>query len=216
MYCNPPESRCPRRPQQPVEKVTRPSCCANAAVPDNGDRLERRSLTGTRPAGPRRRTAPGPDGKAGGFAPPCVQQVRVRPPEAGGAGQRPALQAVPVVGRGLHFHSNRPALQACGPSGRAGFRLRQAFSCWRGVQEDPIMGVSPGGGSSGDASRLNRAATRPSSLRFGRNTPGIPPSRALSDGRLAVLGAHATFSTGCQIRRNTRLPCPTTLRTAVS
>ena len=59
------------------------------------------------------------------------------------------------------------------------------------------MGVSPGGGASGDASRLNRAALRPSALRFGRNTPGIPPSRALSAGRLAALGAHATFSTGC-------------------
>ena len=44
---------------------------------------------------------------------------------------------------------------------------------------------SPGGGSAGDASRLNRDALRRSSLRFGRNTPGIPPSRALSAGRLA-------------------------------
>ena len=65
------------------------------------------------------------------------------------------------------------------------------------------MDISPGGGSAGDASRLeqpvakpprrstgdpsrlNRAALRRSSLRFGRNTPGIPPSRALSAGRLA-------------------------------
>ena len=36
-----------------------------------------------------------------------------------------------------------------------------------------------------------------SSLRFGRNTPGIPLSRALSAGRLAPLGAHATLPTGC-------------------
>ena len=50
--------------------------------------------------------------------------------------------------------------------------------------------------SAGDPSRLNRAASRRSSLRFGRNTPGIPPSRALSAGRLADLGAHVTSSTG--------------------
>ena len=34
---------------------------------------------------------------------PCVQQVRVRPPEAGGAGRRPALQAVPVTRRNCIF-----------------------------------------------------------------------------------------------------------------
>ena len=42
--------------------------------------------------------------------------------------------------------------------------------------------------SAGDPSRLNRVASRRSSLRFGRNTPGIPPSRALSAGRLAPTG----------------------------
>ena len=36
-----------------------------------------------------------------------------------------------------------------------------------------------------------------SSLHFSRNTPGIPPSCALSDGRLASLGAHAGSTTGC-------------------
>ena len=41
------------------------------------------------------------------------------------------------------------------------------------------------------------AETRRSSLRFGRNTPGIPPSRALSAGRLTGLGTHVTLSTGC-------------------
>ena len=57
--------------------------------------------------------------------------------------------------------------------------------------------------STGDASRLNRPASRGSQLRFGRNTPGpvlpvgIPPSRALSAGRLARLGAHVGFTTGC-------------------
>ena len=48
--------------------------------------------------------------------------------------------------------------------------------------------VKPRRRSSGDPSRLNRAALRRSSLRFGRNTPGIPPSRALSAGRLAPTG----------------------------
>ena len=53
------------------------------------------------------------------------------------------------------------------------------------------------------ASRLKHSASPPhrenwrSALRFGRNTPGIPPSRALSAGRLAGLGAHASFTTGC-------------------
>ena len=51
--------------------------------------------------------------------------------------------------------------------------------------------------SAGDASRLNHASPRRSSLRFGRNTLGIPPSRALSAGRLTSLGAHVTLSTGC-------------------
>ena len=58
----------------------------------------------------------------------------------------------------------------------------------------PARPSSPGGGSAGDPSRLNRVASRRSSLRFGRNTPGpvlpvgAPPSRALSAGRLAPTG----------------------------
>ena len=58
----------------------------------------------------------------------------------------------------------------------------------------PARPSSPGGGSAGDPSRLNRVAARRSSLRFGRNTPGpvlpvgAPPSRALSAGRLAPTG----------------------------
>ncbi len=84
----------------------------------------------------------------------------------------------------------------------------------RGVQASPIMGVSPRGGSTGDASRLNRPASRGSQLRFGRITPGpvlpvgAPPSRALSAGPppgelappgelgLARLGAHVGSTTG--------------------
>ena len=60
---------------------------------------------------------------------------------------------------------------------------------------------------------VHRAASRRSSLRFSRNTSGIPPSRALSAGPppgglappgelgLAALGAHATLPTDCQARR---------------
>ena len=68
--------------------------------------------------------------------------------------------------------------------------------CWRPAPE-----------ATGDASRLNRpptgrtGASRRSSLRFGRNTPGIPPSRALSAGRLTGLGTHVTLSTGCLASR---------------
>ena len=47
---------------------------------------------------------------------------------------------------------------------------------------------------------VHRAASRRSSLRFSRKTSGIPPSRALSAGRLAALGAHATLPTDCQAR----------------
>ena len=85
--------------------------------------------------------------------------------------------------------------------------------------EQPVKEVkwasSPGGGSAGDASRLNCAptgrtgASRRSSLRFHRNTVGIPPSRALSAGLppaglpppgelgLPGLDPHITPSTGC-------------------
>ena len=58
----------------------------------------------------------------------------------------------------------------------------------------PTRPSSPGGGSPGDASRLNHSASLRSALRFGRNTPGPvlpvgpPPSRALSAGRLAPTG----------------------------
>ncbi len=60
--------------------------------------------------------------------------------------------------------------------------------------EQPV--AKPPRRSTGDASRLNRPASRCSALRFGRNTPGIPPSRALSAERLTRLGAHAGFTTG--------------------
>ena len=53
--------------------------------------------------------------------------------------------------------------------------------------------VEPTRRSAGDPSRLNRVASRRSSLRFGRNTLGIPPSRALSAGRLTGLGGSPGF-----------------------
>ncbi len=71
--------------------------------------------------------------------------------------------------------------------------------------KQPVM--KPAWRSAGDPSRLNRVAARRSSLRFGRNTLGIPPSRALSAGPppgelgLAGLGAHAGSTTGCSPRR---------------
>ena len=72
----------------------------------------------------------------------------------------------------------------------------------RGRCQQPV--AKPTRRSPGDASRLNRASPRRSSLRFGRNTLGIPPSRALSAGRLARLGAHVGFTTGCQNPRRGR------------
>ncbi len=54
---------------------------------------------------------------------------------------------------------------------------------------------------------VHRVASRRSSLRFGRNTRGpvlpvgAPPSRALSAGCLAGLGAHVGSTTGCSPRR---------------
>ena len=67
--------------------------------------------------------------------------------------------------------------------------------------------MKPAWRSAGDPSRLNHVASRRSSLRFGRNTRGIPPSRALSAGPppgelgLAGLGAHPGSTTGCSPRR---------------
>ncbi len=69
------------------------------------------------------------------------------------------------------------------------------MGAWRHRGQQPV--VKPTRCSSGDPSRLNRAALRRSALRFGRNTLGIPPSRALSGGRLTALGAHPGSTTGC-------------------
>ena len=85
------------------------------------------------------------------------------------------------------------------PGQTAGDETRAAFGRRSIPAKQPVM--KPARRSAGDASRLNRVASRRSSLRFGRNTPGIPSSRALSAGRLASLGAHAGSTTGCYPRR---------------
>ncbi len=104
------------------------------------------------------------------------------------------------------FSEHRDALTAGGET-QAAFG-RRSIPAKQPVMK-PTRPSSPGGGSAGDPSRLNRVAARRSSLRFGRNTRGIPPSRALSAGPppgglappgelgLAALGAHPGSTTGC-------------------
>ena len=77
----------------------------------------------------------------------------------------------------------KPAIH---PGQTAGGGTHAAFGQRSIPAKQPV--VEPTRRSAGDPSRLNRVAARRSSLRFGRNTPGIPPSRALSAGRLAPTG----------------------------
>ena len=65
-------------------------------------------------------------------------------------------------------------------------RLRPSNLRTRLTPSQPV--VKPTRRSAGDASRPNHSASLRSSLRFSRNTPGIPPSRASSAGRLAPTG----------------------------
>ena len=119
------------------------SAIALSPAPDGTAGLERRSLTGTRPGGPQRRTAPGPDG-AGKGRRASVHAASPRSPASGGrcrsetgAPSRPrhpsrlhlhsnwpALQAVPVVGRGLHFSKVLPRFQ----TGERGHQPRPGIS----------------------------------------------------------------------------------------
>ena len=92
--------------------------------------------------------------------------------------------------RSREFHHR--LLAACGKT-RAAFE-RRCIPAKQPVGE-------PARRSAGDASRLNRVASRRSSLRVGRKSAAIPPSRALSAGRLPDLGAHAGSPTGCSPRR---------------
>ena len=75
------------------------------------------------------------------------------------------------------------------PPGRS--RIESKPFCSFGEPQQPVP--KPPRRSPGDASRLKHSASLRPALRFGRNTPGIPPSRALSAGRLARLDAHAGF-----------------------
>ncbi len=92
------------------------------------------------------------------------QHCAFRPPAAGGADRRSAFQAVPALLLGRRYAVSVRCIPAKQPVMK------------------PTRPSSPGGGSAGDPSRLNRVASRRSSLRFGRNTLGIPPSRACQPG----------------------------------
>ena len=121
------------------------------------------------------------------------------------SGARPASRPLALRGGHSRLRPVRDAprrrlrgLAACG-------KTHAAFDRRSIPAKQPAM--EPARRSAGDPSRLNRVATRRSSLRFGRNTPGpvlpvgAPPSRALSAARLAGLGAHPGPTTGCYPRR---------------
>ena len=101
---------------------------------------------------------------------------RHRPPPAGehvlaarSDGATPSASAIrPGGGRWLRPSGpragQRPALQACGPSGRVESGSIEHFHARRRAQEDTRMGVSPGGGlqtgTRGAPSRARRKSTR--------------------------------------------------------
>ena len=82
------------------------------------------------------------------------------------------------------------------------------FSRWGLLPHAPCQpGVSPASALTRvPPPAVHRPASRCSALRFGRNTPGIPPSRALSAGRLVRLRAHVGFTTGCYGFVHARVP----------
>ena len=103
----------------------------------------------------------------------------------------------------------KPARRSAGDASRLTASLRAAHRCVSvGIHAVflPHAPCQPGASPVSALTRVpppavHRVASRRSSLRFGRNTRGIPPSRALSAGRLAGLGAHAGSTTGCSPRR---------------
>ena len=111
----------------------------------------------------------------------------------GAVGENPCAPgpAVRINSRWWNPRGVRPAIH---PGQTAGGGTRAAFGQRSIPAKQPV--VEPTRRSASDPSRPNRVAARRSSLRFGRNTLGIPPSRALSAGRLAGLGAHADSTTG--------------------
>ena len=149
-------------------------------LPDPGSgiaRREARMLPGTTPV------VPG----GGVFSSPWTKSCGPVPP----LGASPLTPPVPQAPSSLWQNPRGPVLpvgarRAMHPAQTAG---------------DETHAAQFGGGSAGDPSRLNRVASRRSSLRFGRNTlgpvlpVGAPPSRALSVGRLPGLGAHVGSTT---------------------
>ena len=103
----------------------------------------------------------------------------------------------------------KPARRSAGDPSRLTASLRAAHRCVSVEIQQVFLPHAPCQPGASPASALtrvpppavHRVAARRSSLRFGRNTAGIPPSRALSAGRLAGLGAHVGSTTGCQPRR---------------
>ncbi len=159
--------------QQSVMKPTRPSLPVGARPA-----IHPGQTTGGSPGG----------GSAGDSSRPNNRWWNPRGPVLP-VGARPAIHPGQTTGGGTHAAQfSRWGL------GRRSIPAKQPVV-------EPTRPSSPGGGSAGDPSRLNRVAARRSSLRFGRNTRGIPPSRALSAGRLPGLGAHAGSTTGCSPRR---------------
>ena len=160
----------PQRPRLPSRRVRRASNPrgtagagmaggAQAGCPTDAGTWNRRSF---------RKLAPNPKGLASLWWNPRGPVLPV--------GARPAIH---------------PGQTACNETRAAQFSRwgldRRSIPAKQPVMK-PTRPSSPGGGSAGDPSRLNRVASRRSSLRFGRNTPGpvlpvgAPPSRALSAG----------------------------------
>ena len=107
--------------------------------------------------------------------------------------KRPARRAHPGTHPPPPIRPKRLRVPAPHPSaGARSPRVGHFRSPWtQGGRGDPAPKqpvAKPTRRSTGDPSRLNHSASLRSALRFGRNTPGIPPSRALSAGRLAPTG----------------------------
>ena len=130
-------------------------------------------------------------GETGRFASPVRRLARVAGSRGASARARPGRGRSPC---GMRFRNDETPDRAR-PHG--GFPPGSGSAGCAASRASLTAGDEPTRRSAGDPSRLNRVASRRSSLRFGRNTPGIPPSRALSVGRLAGLGAHVGSTTGC-------------------
>ena len=192
---------------QPVNKVNRHSRATR-----DGSRLSPPSIP--RAPGSPRCLRPAPEARARSdgsrLSPPSIPRAPgsarcLRPaPEARASRARGRVPPSPIPRAPGSARCLRPAPEARAKRERGWVSPSPIPSapgsarCWRPAPE-----------ASGDASRLNRSASRRSSLRFGRNTSGpvlpvgAPPSRALSAARLAptgrtgALGARPTLSADC-------------------